>query len=149
MNQSLKAKVLKHPFFIGMKPEHQDIVAHNAAELTVETGDIVFREGDPATRFFLVQSGKVALETSHRGKLVEIDLVGPGEVLGWSWLFPPFAWRFQARAVEPTDLIVLDGGHLLVGAEDNNQFGYDLMRRTTQIVIQRLQKTREQLMALK
>jgi hypothetical protein len=69
-------------------------------------------------------------------------------VLGWSWLFPPFSWHFQARAIEPTTVISLNGAHLLVSAESNHEFGYELMKRVAQVVIRRLQITRKQLIAL-
>ena len=71
-----------------------------------------------------------------------------GDVLGWSWLFPPFSWNFQARAIEPTSAIVLSGAHLLVTAEGNHDFGYELMKRVAQVVIHRLQATRKQLLAI-
>ncbi len=71
--------------------------------------------------------------------MVLVQTLGPGEVIGWSWLFPPFIWHFQAQATEPTSTVVLDGGHLLVAAEENPEFGYDLMRRIAQMVITRLQ----------
>jgi hypothetical protein len=66
-------------------------------------------------------------------------------VLGWSWLFPPFAWHFHARATQPTEVICCDGGHLLVQSEEHPAFGYDVMRRITQVLIQRLNATRKKL----
>ena len=69
-------------------------------------------------------------------------------MLGWSWLFPPFAWNFQARAVEPTEVIALSGGHLLSSAERGHEFGYELMKRVAQVVIKRLQSARKQLLDL-
>jgi hypothetical protein len=76
---------------------------------------------------------------------VLVQILGPGDVLGWSWLFPPFTWHFRALALEPTNAIVLDGAHLLVTAERNRDFGYELMKRVAQVVIHRLQATRKQL----
>src|SRR6202007_284346 len=107
---------------------------------------ILFREGEPANRLYLIQSGRVALESE---KQTEGDntfhIVQPGEVIGWSWLFPPFSWHFQARALEPTKVIALDGGHLLVACEENHDFGYEFMRRIAQLVIKRLQTSRTKL----
>jgi hypothetical protein len=68
-------------------------------------------------------------------------------VLGWSWLFSPFVWHLQGRAIEPTIAVVLDGGHLLVVAERNHEFGYELMKRVSQVVIHRLQAARRQLLS--
>jgi len=77
---------------------------------------------------------------------VSIQDLGPGDVLGWSWLFPPFVWHLQARALEPTGAVVLDGAHLLIAAERNGNFGYELMKRVAQVLIHRLQATRKQLL---
>src|SRR6185436_3874066 len=74
------------------------------------------------------------------------DLQG-GDALGWSWLFPPFAWHFRARALTPMRAIVCDGGHLLVTCEENHDFGYELMRRVSQVAIRRMQAARKTLLA--
>jgi len=78
---------------------------------------------------------------------MKIDTIGMGELLGWSWLFPPFVWHFQARAVEPTEAIALDGAQLLIAAERGHNFGYELMKRVAQVVIHRLQAARGRLLA--
>jgi CRP/FNR family transcriptional regulator, cyclic AMP receptor protein len=111
-------------------------------------GQVLFHEGDPANQFYLIESGRIALEAHEPADgTVLIETVGAGEVLGWSWLFPPFVWHFQARAVEPTKAVVLSGAHLLVAAERNHEFGYELMKRVAQVVIERLQFTRKRLLA--
>jgi CRP/FNR family cyclic AMP-dependent transcriptional regulator len=74
---------------------------------------------------------------------VPVQILDAGEVLGWSWLFPPFHWHFQARAIEPSRAIFLDGAHLLVACEENREFGYELLKRIAQVVIKRLQATRQ------
>ena len=76
---------------------------------------------------------------------VHIQMLQGGDVLGWSWLFPPFAWNLQARAVKPTRVIRCDGGHLLVTAEEDEHFGHELMKCIARITIHRLQATRKQL----
>jgi CRP-like cAMP-binding protein len=77
-----------------------------------------------------------------------VQTLGAGDVLGWSWLFPPFAWHFQARAIEPASAVALSGASLLVNAERNHDFGYELMKRVAQVVIRRLQAARKQLLDL-
>jgi CRP-like cAMP-binding protein len=131
-----------------MKSEHLARLTKHAAERTFEAGDVLFREGEPANQFYLIERGCVALEAHEPGDgTILVQNVGAGDVLGWSWLFPPFAWHFQARAVEPTSAIVLNGAHLLIAAEEDHEFGYELMKRVAQIVIHRLQSTRSQLLA--
>ncbi len=149
MNESVKSLIENHPFFHGMKREYVGAIAQCASEVSFGPGEVLFREGEPANRFYLIGSGKVALQAHQPadGTALIQDL-GPGDVLGWSWLFPPFEWHFQATTTEPTKAIVLNGAHLLIAAERNPAFGFELMKRVTQLVIQRLQATRRQLLAL-
>jgi CRP/FNR family transcriptional regulator, cyclic AMP receptor protein len=146
--KSLKERIVDHPFFIGMAPEHLDIVARHAREAEYTPDQILFSEGEPANRFFVIEQGKIALEAHETAnRSYRIQLLGEGDVLGWSWLFPPFVWHFRARAIEPVRVIVLDGAHLLVTAEQDKTFGYELMKRLAQLVIKRLQITRKELVA--
>jgi CRP-like cAMP-binding protein len=132
-----------------MKASHLAVLAESAAEVEFKPGQIVFRQGVPANQFFLIDSGRIALEAHAPAEGTElVQHLGAGEVLGWSWLFPPFIWHFQARVVEPTHAIVLSGGHLLNAAERDHDFGYELMKRVSQVAIRRLQATRKQLLAL-
>src|SRR5690606_29016595 len=108
-----------HPFLRSFSPEHLKLAVRNATDAEYEPDQILFCEGEPANRFFLVESGRVAIEwRSPESRTIRVQTLGAGEVVGWSWMFPPFAWHFQARAVEPTRMLVLDGAHLLVTAED-------------------------------
>ena len=146
---ALKEAITRHAFFNGMKPEHLAVLTEGSSRIQFRAGDVLFREGEPANRFFLIHSGKVALEAHElAGGIVPVQTLGAGDVLGWSWLFSPFVWHLQPRAAEPTEVIVLDGAHLLVAAERDHDFGYELMKRVAQVVIRRLQATRKQLLAL-
>ena len=144
--KTLRESIAEHPFSLGLRPEFIDILAAGAAEAQVQKGDILLREGEPANRFYLIESGHVAVE-SRRPAVPDalVQTVGPGEALGWSWLFPPFSWHFQARIVEAGRLLVLDGAHLLVTVEQNPEFGYELIKRVARVVIRRLQATRKQI----
>lgn len=145
--KDLQTIITSHALFQDMKPQHQALLASGAKEAKFKTGEVIFRQGDPANQFHLILSGKVLLEAHEPGDgTVPVQTLGPGDLLGWSWLFPPFAWNFQARAVEPTEVIALSGGHLLASAERDREFGYELMKRVAQVVIKRLQSTRKQLL---
>ena len=136
----IEKRTSEHPFFRSMAPAHLALVTKSVSEAKFDTNQIIFHEKEPANRFLLIESGRVALGWhTPEGKMVLVQTLGPGEVIGWSWLFPPFIWHFQAQATESTSTVVLDGGHLLVAAEENPEFGYDLMRRIAQMVITRLQ----------
>ena len=147
--KTLNEAITEHAFFQGMKPEHIAVLTKGAKTAKFKAGDVLFREGEPASQFYLIESGRVALEAhAPANGTTTIQQLGAGEVLGWSWLFPPFNWHFQARAMEPTNVVQLSGAHLLVSAERNHDFGYELMKRMAQVVIHRLQATRKQLLAL-
>ena len=139
--------ITRHPFFSNMVPEHLDIIADCATQAQFKADQILFQEGEPASQFYLIESGRVAVEAHQPPDgTALVQTLGPGDVLGWSWLFPPFAWHFRARALAPTNAVVLNGAHLLVAAERNRDFGYELMKRVAQVVIHRLQATRKQLL---
>lgn len=143
----LTERIIEHPFFRNMKPEHLAILTESAKEASFKAGDVIFREGQPADGFFLIETGCIAVEAHEPGdRDALIQDIGPGEVVGWSWLFEPFTWRFGARALEPTTAIVLSGGHLLTAAECDHEFGFELMKRVAQVAIHRLQVTRKRLL---
>ena len=138
-----------HPFLAGMSGEHVAIMAGKAARVHFEPDQIIFREGEPANRLYLIQSGKVSIESRGPGRgAVQTQVIGTGEALGWSWLFPPFTWHFQARAIESTDAIACEAGNLLVNCEEHPEFGYALMKRVAQVVIRRMQAARKQLVKI-
>jgi CRP-like cAMP-binding protein len=144
-----KPVISAHAFLRSFAPGYLEILDGCAEPREFRAGEVIFREGEVADRFYLIESGKVALEShlpSH-GHLAVQEL-GRDEVLGWSWLFPPYIWHFQARAVEATRTVCYNGAHLLVACERNHEFGYDLMKRLTQVLIRRLQATQKQLVKL-
>jgi len=147
MTALLMEGVLKqHPFLTDATPEFLNHLEEFSSDVLFSKGEVIFHEGDYADRFFLILSGKVAIETSTNGKPnIVLQTLGPGDVLGWSWLFPPFEWHFGARALEPCTAIALNGASLLIRAAEDSKFGYELMRRISKHVIQRLQVTRNRL----
>jgi CRP-like cAMP-binding protein len=147
--KTLAVHSMKHSLLDELKPHHLDELLRNAEEVEFAAGQVIFREGEPANRFYLIQSGKVVVEARSRGAApIHIETLVAGDVLGWSWLFPGFAWHFQARALETTRAIACDGAHLLVHSEEDHDFGYELMKRVAQVVIRRLQETRKQLVQI-
>jgi CRP-like cAMP-binding protein len=148
--RALEQTISSHPFVAGLKPEHLQVLGDNAMMMRYEPGEIIFRDGDPANRFYLICRGRVALESRQgESEPVVIQQIGPGDVLGWSWLFPPYYWHFDARAVEPTEAIFFYGTRLRQKCEEDHELGYQLMKRTASAVIQRLQATRKRLLAVK
>ena len=141
--------IAEHPFLKNLPPAYLEILSECAAERLFRAGEVIFREGEIADRFYLLSAGKVVLEMQVMSKgPLAVQELGPGEALGWSWLFPPYVWHFQARAVEPTRAIGFDGARLLIACERHHEFGYELMKRLTQVLIRRLQATRKQFVKL-
>jgi CRP-like cAMP-binding protein len=105
----LEAQVAAHPFLIGISTRHIRLLADCAMRSHFEVGHVIFREGESANRFYLIEHGKVVLESSTLGEPVKIEEIGDGDLLGWSWLFPPYAWHFTARSIEPTSAIFFYG----------------------------------------
>lgn len=139
--------IASHPFFRDLDPHQQRLLADCAMEKSFEAGELIFREGDPANRFYLILDGKVALQSyvQERGR-VEIQTIEKGDVLGWSWLLPPYYWQFDAVAVEPTKAIFFYATPLREEAENDHEFGYELYKRISQVMLKRLQATRRRLL---
>jgi CRP/FNR family transcriptional regulator, cyclic AMP receptor protein len=138
-------EIAEHPFLRGLHPAHLQTLADCAMRLRFNAGDLIFCEGDPANRFYLLISGKVALETEHEEKRVTIQTISGGDVLGWSWLFPPYYTHFDARAVEPTEAMFFYGTRIREMCEDDPDLGYAMLTRIAKVVIDRLTATQKQL----
>ena len=142
-------KLTNHPFLKGMKPEHLAILARHAREAEFIADQVIFHQNEYASQFYLILEGRVAVESYvARADNIPLQIVTAGDVLGWSWLFPPFVWHFQARALEPTTAIFVEGASLLVACEQNPSFGYEVMQRIAQVVIQRLEATQKRLLEI-
>jgi CRP/FNR family cyclic AMP-dependent transcriptional regulator len=144
---TLDELILESPVFAGLPHEQVELVAGCGSNVLVQAGDRMFREGDAADAFFLVRHGLVALETyvPNRGQ-VTIQTVGPGEIVGWSWLVPPHRWQFTGRAVEQVRAVQFDGACLRGKCDSDPAFGYALFSRFAAVLLERLQATRLQLM---
>jgi CRP/FNR family transcriptional regulator, cyclic AMP receptor protein len=131
-----------------MTAEHLKTINQGARVVEFRPGDILFHQGENAYCMFLIQSGQVVLETSGErpaSEMVSVETLSKGDVIGWSWLIPPFSWNLQARALEPTKAIVIEGAHLLVNCEADPKFGYALMKRVAQLMAHRFQSVRKHL----
>lgn len=145
--ENLEKTLAAHPFFAGIAPSHLDTIVGCAANATFGAGEFIFREGAAADRFYVIRHGKVGLEVFVPGTgAVRVDTLDEGEVLGWSWLFPPGTAHFDARALTLVRALSLDGACLRSKCDSDPAFGYDLMKRFAPVLIQRLDATRLQLL---
>jgi CRP-like cAMP-binding protein len=142
----LEARVAAHPFLLGIN-EHLIRLLIDCALLTrFQTGETIFRAGETANRFYLIESGTVVLEASSLDDSpVLIETLSAGDLLGWSWLFPPYRWHFDARATEPTTAIFFYGTVLREYCEKEPSLGYELFKRMSEVMIRRLQSARDKL----
>jgi CRP/FNR family transcriptional regulator, cyclic AMP receptor protein len=149
MIQALGPLISEHPFFQGLDEPYVQLIAGCAKNVRFDEGKIVFRQGDPADHFYLVREGLVAVELMipHRGSNTVLT-AGSGEVVGWSWLFPPYVWHFDARALQTTRALAFDGKCLRSKCEQDHDLGYELLMRFARMITQRLETTKLQLMDL-
>ncbi|MGE5281709.1 MAG: cyclic nucleotide-binding domain-containing protein [Chloroflexota bacterium] len=145
--RSIEDLVAELPTFAGLDPDQRELIAGCGSNRVFEAGEHLAREGDAADTFFAIRHGRIALElvAPGRGPLM-IATIGAGSVVGWSWLFPPYRWSFDARALERVRAVAFDGACLRGKCEDDKALGYELMRRFTAIMLERLQATRLQLL---
>jgi len=137
----------RHPFFAGFDPEHGRLVAGCARNHRFAAGDYLFREGEAANEFFLIRHGRVALELVEPGRApVVFGTLGEGEIVGASWLVPPYRWMFAARALELTRAIGVDAACLRGKCEADHHLGYEMMKRFLPILAERLHATQLQIL---
>jgi len=135
-----------HQFTRGMPADYVAALSGAAKHINVPARYRLFDEGGTADRFWLIQAGQVALDMSVPGRgLVVIETLGMGDVIGWSWLYPPYQWRLGAVALRPTQAFEVDGPAVRQMCAADAGFGYELTRRFLAVVVHRLQATRTRL----
>ena len=145
--ETLERIISEHPFFRELDTEHLQLLSGCASNARFRAGEPLFIEGGEANQFFLIREGRVSLEV-HTGtdEPILIQSLSAGEVLGFSWLIPPHRWRFDARATEDTRAFALDGACLRRKCEEDHNLGYELLKRFSAQMAERLQATRRQLL---
>jgi CRP/FNR family transcriptional regulator, cyclic AMP receptor protein len=147
MTEQIETILAAHPFFKGLSTDHIKTIAEGSRRVSYNVGEFLMREDEPGACFFLILHGKVALEvyTPERGPVIVSTLV-ENDVLGYCWLIPPYQCRFDLRAVELTRAICVDGNRLRKICDENHQIGYELLKRTTQMMSGLIEATRVQLL---
>jgi len=146
MTDTVLDAVIKHPFTQGITPEHCATLASLGRQVSFGKDEIIFHEGDPKHEFFLLLSGRVALEMAVQDKTLRVHVVEGGDELGWSAVLMGGGKRFQARALEPVAALAFDGYKLLEICRSDNAFGYKIMHRMLATVSERLQAARMQVL---
>jgi CRP-like cAMP-binding protein len=135
------------PALEGLAPAQLALIAGCGQNVHFESGSVLFREGDPADTFFVIRRGAIALDIHVPAREpVTVETLHDGDLLGWSWLFPPYKWSFDGRALEEVSAISLDGACLRGKCDTDHELGYELMKRFAQVIVERLQATRLRLL---
>lgn len=142
---SMAEQLAAHPFVQGMAPAMLEFMGGCASNALYEEGKYLFQEGHDARAFYLLREGRVSLEIQVPGKqTTTIETLGPGDVIGWSWLVSPYRWHFDARAAETTKVFQLDGVCLRDKCERDHDLGFEIMKRFLHVVQDRLERVRMQ-----
>jgi CRP-like cAMP-binding protein len=146
--ESLQQILAEYPFFKGLEPSYLQFVAECAAEVRFDPGQYMLCEGKEGSHFYLIRQGMVALGTFTTGHgFATIQTLGEGEIVGWSWLIPPYYWHFSGLVIRPTLAIALDTRRLRERCETDHNFGYEILKRLATVVGQRLRAARTLLSA--
>lgn len=139
--------VAEHPFFAGFDPAYAQLIGGCAKNVRFGPGGYLLQQGSPADQFYLLRHGRVALELSGPGRgTVTFQTLGPGELVGVSWLVPPYRWTYDAKALELVRAIAIDAACLRGKSEADHHLGYEMMKHFMPVLIQRLQAARLQLL---
>ncbi len=137
------------PLLEQLSPEVRERLFAASSEVTYRAGQRLFLSGQPAEGCWIIRSGHVALDLTVPGRGdVVVQTVGPGDMLGWSWLIPPYRWQFGAQAAADVAAVRLDTARLKAIADQDPAFGYALVLAMFQAVTHRLQATRARLLDL-
>ena len=146
--EPLATRVALHPFLAGMNHKQLTLLTDCAVARHFNTNQTILREGEFANGFYLVETGKVALKSEAGfGELIPIQILGAGDLLGWSWMFPPYIWQFTASAMEPTTALFFYAAILREYCEKDHSLGYELLKRISAVTVTRLQAAHDQLLA--
>jgi CRP/FNR family transcriptional regulator, cyclic AMP receptor protein len=145
--ESLERIVGELRFFAGLRPDFLKLIVGCARNVRFDANQYLFHEGEPANEFYLLRQGRVGLQLMAPGSgAVTFQTLGVGDVVGVSWLIPPYRWSYDARALELVRAIAMDAACLRQKCDADHDLGYELMQRFMPILIQRLQTTRLQVL---
>jgi CRP/FNR family transcriptional regulator, cyclic AMP receptor protein len=147
--EPLCTRVAFHPFLVGMNHTQLTLLTDCAVARLFNANQMILHEREFANGFYLIETGKVALESEAGfGESIPIQIAGAGDLLGWSWMFPPYVWQFTARAIEPTSALFFYAAILREYCERDHSLGYELLKRISAVVVTRLQAAHNQMLSL-
>lgn len=129
--------------FQGLPGRYLDVVAEVACRAEFDEGEHLLRQSAPCDLCYVIVDGRVGVFSEIRGRNPQrVDRLGPGELVGWSWLLAPYCWRFSALAERPTRTVALDTAELRARCEAAPGFGYPILQSMFGVVARRLEGLR-------
>lgn len=145
--EGLETLMEEHPFFEGFNQEALDLLAGCATNAKFDAGTVFIREGDKADMFYLIRHGTVAQEIRVPGRdPLVVETLAEGDLLGWSWIVPPYRWTFDCRAVELVRALGMDAACLRAKCEQDHSLGYLFYQHMVPIIARRLWAVRMRLL---
>jgi CRP-like cAMP-binding protein len=145
--QSIVDYLSTHAFFSNMDSDYVKFLSSSVTELQMKEGEVLFQYGKRADKFYLLRKGQVSIQVpALMGPTLDIQTISDDQILGWSWLMPPYRWSFQARALEDSDVLEFDGSAILARCEEDPKFGYELFKRFAALMSERLDAARQKMM---
>lgn len=149
MIQTLDSVIRELPFFHGLTDAQLKAIEGCAKNVHFPAGKTIFVEGDNANTFYFIQEGSISIElTMPDHPRSPVQTVGAGDILGWSWVAPPYHWHFNGRALKATKAIEFDARCLRTKLEKDHELGYELLRRFAEVIVKRLDATQVRLLKL-
>ena len=149
MTSTVAARISAQPFFAALTDTQRAALAEDGITVSFTAAECLFDEGGIADMFWLIEHGSIALDMRVPGRGDQIvETLGPGTVLGWSWLHPPYRWHFRAVARLATTAIAFDAASVRRRCDADPAFGYAMLRSFTPVITERLQATRLRLLDL-
>ncbi len=146
-NQSTTEYLSSHEFFSGFNDDILKFLCECSSMHEIKKGQILFRQGENADKFYVLRNGCISIQMpAIMGPNLEIQALGKNQILGWSWLIPPFKWSFQAMAEEDSELFMFDGTAILARCEREPKFGYELLKKFAALMSMRLDAARQKMM---
>jgi len=146
-NQSINEYLSNHEFFSGLHKNYVALLCEFVSVVEINKAQTLFQLGERADKFYIIKNGCITMQIpALMGPTLEVQTLCSGQVLGWSWLIPPFQWHFQAKAEEESTLLEFDGIGILLLCEQDPRFGYELLKRFAALMSQRLDVSRQKMM---
>jgi CRP-like cAMP-binding protein len=146
---SMATRVGLHPFLAGLKRRQLALLTDCAISTTFRRGQLILRANQASNGFYLIETGKVTIFASlENGGQAVVEDLGPGELLGWSWMFPPYIWHFTAQAVTRASAIFFCGSLVREYCKRDPLLGFELLQRMNGVMTRRLQAAEKKMISL-